>query len=201
MGSGTLQKTTVSELSSSLHLQVQVKTLPCKAKPHINTTQKHRRLLWARAHLRWTDAEWKSVLRSDESTFQIVFGSHGPRVLRAKEEKDYPDCFQCKVQKPASLMGWGCVSAHGVDNLHICEGTINAERYIQVLEQHLLPSKQRLFQGGPAYFSKTMPSHILHVLQQRGFVVKECGSRSEENHFESIFINSCPFQPSISSIS
>ncbi|MDF4321772.1 hypothetical protein P3377_24650, partial [Vibrio parahaemolyticus] len=32
MGSGTLQKTSVSNYSSSLHLQVQVKTLQCKAK-------------------------------------------------------------------------------------------------------------------------------------------------------------------------
>uniref|UniRef100_A0AAR2IMB0 Tc1-like transposase DDE domain-containing protein n=1 Tax=Pygocentrus nattereri TaxID=42514 RepID=A0AAR2IMB0_PYGNA len=58
------------------------------------------------------------------------------------------------VQKPASLMVWGCVSAHGMGNLHICEGTINAERYIQVLEQHMLPSKQRLFQGCPCLFQQ-----------------------------------------------
>uniref|UniRef100_A0A3B4CCP3 Tc1-like transposase DDE domain-containing protein n=1 Tax=Pygocentrus nattereri TaxID=42514 RepID=A0A3B4CCP3_PYGNA len=66
------------------------------------------------------------VLWSDESTFQI----------------------------PASLMVWGCVSAHSMGNLHICEGTINAERYIKVLEQHMLPSKQRLFQGRPCSFQQ-----------------------------------------------
>uniref|UniRef100_A0AAR2K5U3 Tc1-like transposase DDE domain-containing protein n=1 Tax=Pygocentrus nattereri TaxID=42514 RepID=A0AAR2K5U3_PYGNA len=131
MGSGTLQKTIVSEHSSSLHLQVQVKTLPCKSK-----------------------AIYQQHLCSDESTFLIVFGNHGRRVLRAKEEKDCPDCFQRKVQKPASLMVWGCVSAHGMSNMHICEGTINAKRYIQVLEQHMLPSKQRLFQGRPCLFQQ-----------------------------------------------
>ena len=40
---------------------------------------------------------------------------------------------------------------------------------IQVLEQHMLPSSKDV----PAYFSKTMPRYILHVLQQRGFEVKE----------------------------
>ena len=124
-----------------------------KQKPFINT-QKRRRLLWARAHLRWTDAKWKSVLWSDESTFQIVFGKCGRRVLRTKEEKDHPDCYGRKVQKPASVMVWGCVSASGMGNLHICEGTINAERYIQVLEQHMLPSKQRLFHGRPCLFQQ-----------------------------------------------
>ena len=29
------------------------------------------------------------------------------------------------VQKPASVMVWGCVSAHGIGTLYICEGTIN----------------------------------------------------------------------------
>ena len=48
----------------------------------------------------------------------------------------------------------GCVSAHGMGNLRICEGTINAERYLQVLEQHMLPSKQRLFHGRPCLFQQ-----------------------------------------------
>uniref|UniRef100_A0A9J8ALM0 Insertion element IS150 protein InsJ-like helix-turn-helix domain-containing protein n=1 Tax=Cyprinus carpio carpio TaxID=630221 RepID=A0A9J8ALM0_CYPCA len=30
--------------------------------------------------------------------------------------------------------------------------TVNAERYIQVLEQHMLPSRRRLFQGRPCIF-------------------------------------------------
>ncbi len=32
------------------------------------------------------------------------------------------------------------------------KGTNNAERYIQVLEQHMLPSRRRLFQGRPCIF-------------------------------------------------
>ncbi len=50
------------------------------------------------------------------------------------------------VQKPASLMVWGCISAYGMGSLHVLEGTMNAERYIKVLEQHMLPSRGRVFQ-------------------------------------------------------
>ncbi len=39
-----------------------------------------------------------------------------------------------------------CISAYGMGNLHVLEGTMNAERYINVLEQHMLPSRQRVFQ-------------------------------------------------------
>ena len=95
------------------------------------------------------------MLWSDKSTFQIIFGNHGCYVLQAKEEKDHPDCYQREVQKPTSVMVQGCVSAHGTTgNLHIYIGTINAERYIQVLDQHILPSKQRLFQGRPCLFQQ-----------------------------------------------
>ena len=45
----------------------------------------------------------------------------------------------------------GGVSAHGMSNLHICKGNINAERY---MEQHMLPSKQRLFQGRHYLFQR-----------------------------------------------
>ena len=149
-----------------------LKLYHAKRKPYFTNIQNHSRLLWARAHLRWTE-QWKSVLWSDESMFQIVFENHGRCVLWAKE--DCPDCYQRKVQKPASVLVWGCVSAHGMGNLHNCEGTINAETFIQFLEQPSTSHPSNIFfRDIPAYFSKTVLSHILHVSQQRGFVVKQC---------------------------
>ncbi len=116
--------------------------------------QKCRRVLWAKAHLKWTVSKWKSVLWSDESKFGMLVGNHGCCVLRAKEEGDLPGCYQRSVQKPASLMVWGCISAYGMGSLHVLEGTMNAERYIKVLEQHMLPSRRRLFQGRPYVFQQ-----------------------------------------------
>ncbi len=78
---------------------------------------------------------------------QIIVGNHGRHVLWAKEDGDLPACYQRSVQKPASKMVWGCISAYGMGSLHVLEGTMNAERFIMVLEQHMLPSRQRLFQG------------------------------------------------------
>ncbi len=43
-------------------------------------------------------------------------------------------------------MVWGCRSAYGMGSLHVLEGTMNSERYIKVLEQHMLPSRRRVFQ-------------------------------------------------------
>ncbi len=132
----------------------QLKLYHAKRKPFVNMVQKRRR---AKAHLKWTVSKWKSVLWSDKSKFDILVGNHGRRVLRAKEEGG---CYQPSkkkkipsVQKPASLMGYG-VSAYGMGSLHVLEGTMNAERYIKVLEQHMLPSRRRLFQGRPCVFQQ-----------------------------------------------
>ncbi len=78
-------------------------------------------------------------------------------VLWAKEEGDLPTCYQHSVQKPASLMVWGCISTYGMGSLHVLEGTMNAEMYIKVLEQHMLPSRGSICS---LYF---VPSILRHV--------------------------------------
>ncbi len=128
----------------------QLKLYHAKMKPYVNMVQKRRRVLWAKAHLKGTILKWKCVLWSDESKFDILVGNHGHRVLRAKEEGDLPACYQ----HSASLMVWGCISAYGMERLHVTEGTMNAERYIKVLEQNMLHSRRRLFQGRPCVFQQ-----------------------------------------------
>ncbi len=103
-----------------------------------------------------------------ESKFYILVGNHRRHVLRAKEEGDLPACYQRSVQKPASLMVWGCIGAYGMGSLHVLEGTMNAEGYIKVLEQHMLPSRWCVFQQDNA-----KPHTAL--LQPHGFIVEESG--------------------------
>ncbi len=42
----------------------------------------------------------------------------------------------------------GCISvwAYGMGSLHVLEGIMNDKRYIKILEQHMLPSRRRVFQ-------------------------------------------------------
>ncbi len=154
MGPGILPETTVSKQNPPCHLQMPTKALSCKRKPYVNIVQKRHRVLWAKTHLTWTVSKWKSVLWSDESKFDILVGNHRRRVLQVKEEGDLPVCHQHSVQKPASLMVWGCIRLYDMGSLHVLEGSINAESYIKVLEQHMLPSRQRLFLGRPCVFQK-----------------------------------------------
>uniref|UniRef100_A0A9J7Z7X8 Uncharacterized protein n=1 Tax=Cyprinus carpio carpio TaxID=630221 RepID=A0A9J7Z7X8_CYPCA len=127
----------------------------------------------------WCSASHFISSISSRTLIFLQIGKLGRHVIRTKEDKDNPSCYQHSVQKPASLMVWGCMSACGMGSLHIWKGTINAERYIQVLEQHMLPSRCRLFQGGPCIFqhdnSQHDNDHILHRLQHHGCVEEGSG--------------------------
>lgn len=48
-----------------------------------------------------------------------------------------------KVQKTAFVVVWGCISTHCMDHLRVCEGTIDAEMDIVILEILTLPSSQQ----------------------------------------------------------
>ncbi len=73
----------------------------------MNMVQKRRRVLWAKANLKWTVSKWKSVLWSDESKFDILVRNHRRLNSNTKEEGDLPACYQLSVQKPASLDSMG----------------------------------------------------------------------------------------------
>lgn len=75
------------------------------------------------------------------------FGKYGSHIFHDKRH------HFCKNNnnnnKTPSVMVWGCASTHGIDNLHIWEGTINARRH-----RHICSHPDDVF------FSKTMHSHI-----------------------------------------
>lgn len=133
--------------------------------------QKRCCLLWAKVKLKWTQAKWKTVLWSDKSKFEIFFGRHG------HQTKDYLACYQCLVQKPATLMVHGCISSYGIVSLHTLKSSITAEGYIQVLEQH---PDDIFFSEVFVYLSTMKINHALQRLQQHDFIGEEIGCWSED---------------------
>ncbi len=154
MGPGILPETTVGKQNPPCHLQMPTKALSCKKEAICEHGLEAPSCPVGQGSFKMDCFKGKSVLWSDESKFDILVGNHGRRVLWAKEEGDLPACYQRSVQKPASLMVWGCINAYGMGSLHVLEGTMNAERYIKVLGQHMLPSSRRLFQGMPCIFQQ-----------------------------------------------
>ncbi len=67
---------------------MQVKTM--QSRSLVSKASRDAALSWDGVNLRWTDAKWKCVLWSEESTFKIVFRNQGRPVLW-KQEKETPD--------------------------------------------------------------------------------------------------------------
>jgi hypothetical protein len=62
------------------------------------------------------------------------------------------------------IMFWGCISSHGPGILIPVHGTLNAERYCALLEQHLLPQAALWYGDGLWEFQQdNAPSHKAHT--------------------------------------
>ncbi len=86
--------------------------------------------------------------------FRYFLGGMGA-VCSGPKKKRIIQTVTSNKSKNQGLSWYGvCVSALGKGNLHFCDGTINAEKYIEILEHNMLPSRRHLFQGRPCIFQQ-----------------------------------------------
>ena len=100
-----------------------LKLYHAKKKPHVNTIQKCCCLLWIKAHLKWSDQNRK--LFCGQMNQNLKFFLESPDVLQTKEPRDHLAFYQWTLQKPASLMVWGCIRVwcgqlEHLERLHQC---------------------------------------------------------------------------------
>ena len=91
--------------------------------------------------MRWTRAQWSSVVFSDESRFCLQQGDGRIRVWRKKGER-YADCCvrEQDRHRGGSVMVWGAIDTHEKSNLIIIDGNLNAAQYVdQVINPEVVP--------------------------------------------------------------
>ena len=140
----------------------------CKArkKPLLTEKQRKRRLEWARAHVKWPVEKWRKVLFSDESTFTVNNHAGNNYVRRRPNEEYRPYCISPTIKYPQSIMVWSCMTAHGIGRLEIVSGMMNAMKYIDVLENKMLPSARSLFSDNDWIFQDdNAPCHRAKKVQ------------------------------------
>ncbi|CAJ0922022.1 unnamed protein product [Ranitomeya imitator] len=107
-----------TQSSSSRHISTTtVKRRLCAAgllgkiaarKPLLRTGNKQKRLVWAKKHKEWTLDQWKSVLWSDESKFEIFGSNHRVFVRRRKGERMDSTCLVPTVEHGGGGVGVLC---------------------------------------------------------------------------------------------
>ena len=100
-----------------------------------------KRRAWCRSKLHCTvEHFWKKVIFSDET--QIVLGKGSKvHVWRKECEQWALYCLgEGRTRQPrvvASVMFWSCITHEGVETFVPVDGTINSEKYIQILDDNL----------------------------------------------------------------
>lgn len=133
-----------------------------RRKPILTEKQRQKRVQFCKKYLKWDNEKWKSVLWSDEATFNVT-GNRGGKVrLRPGADPYHPKYTQGTVKYPDSVMIWGAFGYHGKGKLVVLPKniTVNKERYLELLCDHLedcfdaCKSEVFMQDGAPAHTAK-----------------------------------------------
>lgn len=129
-------------------------------KPLLRQQNKIKRLAWAKNHKNWTEDQWKQVLFSDESKFEI-FGSNRRQYVRRKVgERMISACIQPTVKHGGgSIMVWGCFGGNAVGDLVKIDGIMDSKVYHNILVRHVIPSGIRLIGQEFTFQQDNDPKH------------------------------------------
>lgn len=131
-----------------------------KRKPLLRAVNKQKRLEFAKKHRNWTIDQWKSVLWTDESKFEI-FGSRRRQYVRRKVGQRLDQrCIMPTVKfGGGSIMVWGAFSFDGVGELVKIDGIMNKQSYHRILQNVAIPSGIGLIGYGFVFQQDNDPKH------------------------------------------
>jgi len=109
--------------------------------PLIWTTNRKKRLQFARAHQNWTVEDWKNVACSNESQFLLRHSDGRVRIWRKQNDNLDPSCLVTTVQAGGGggVMVWGMFSWHTLGPLVLTWHRLNATVYLSSVSDHVHP--------------------------------------------------------------
>lgn len=136
-------------------------------KPLIKPKNKKIRLEFAKKYQHWTEADWRKVLFSDESKFNL-FGSDGKKYVRRPQGQRYNSRYQIPTVKHGGghIMVWGAFSSAGVGPLVRIEGTMDAVLYRSILAEHMLPYAKKNMPRGWLFQQDNDPKHTSKLVKE-----------------------------------
>lgn len=116
--------------------------IPCLTAPRCKD-----RLQWAHVYAVYDMEDWMQVIITDETTVELNHRAI-PFIRRKKGVKLRPQHMRQNKTYAKKVMFWGSISAHGPGNLVPVQGTLNAARYVELLQEHLLPQAHEWYGDG-----------------------------------------------------
>ncbi|KAF0730122.1 hypothetical protein Ae201684_012417 [Aphanomyces euteiches] len=88
------------------------------------------RLRFAIQHQFWSIGDWKKVLFTDESPFNLSGSNRRIYVWRKPGEEFIGECLVPNLKSGRkSVVAWGAINYNGVGTLRFCEGTMKSGDY------------------------------------------------------------------------
>ncbi|GBN82775.1 Transposable element Tc3 transposase [Araneus ventricosus] len=115
-----------------------------------------KRLQWARNHMSYDD-KWMSVLFSDEKKWNLN-GLDGNIKCRHDLQKE-PSSFLSRQSGGGSVMVWTAFGFNGKVGLAFLDGRQNSPKYIEILENHLMPFAENIGGRNWEYQHDDAPIH------------------------------------------
>jgi hypothetical protein len=120
-----------------------MKAVVKKKRPLLSKKHMRDRLDFAIAHKDWTTEDWKKIVWSDETKINRL-GSDGRKWVWKKAGEGLSERLVEGTKKfgGGSLMMWGCMMWDGVGYSCKIDGRMDADLYVQILEEDLQASIQ-----------------------------------------------------------
>ena len=115
---------------------------PRRPLKRLRLEERHRnaRVQWATLH-RWTPAQWRNVMFTDESRYRRFHPDGRMRVFRRKGERyENSNIQETEAFGGGSVMVWAGIAIGGRTELVLINGTLTSQRYVdEILRPHVLP--------------------------------------------------------------
>ncbi|KAI6661477.1 hypothetical protein LOD99_13350 [Oopsacas minuta] len=153
-----------------LRSTLSVKPFKPQKQPKITEKQRMARLQFCKDRKSWKKEEWRRVLFSDESPFELYphLNHQNDRVWAYKQSQVLPTET---VKFPSKILVWGMMSYRAVSELHIIPKgqTVNADYYVrEILNKSLMSTMQRQPEEASILRRKMLPDMSRAIFQQDG---------------------------------
>jgi transposase len=129
-----------------------------KKKPFISEQNRKKRFGWCNMKKNWIK-EWENIIWSDESRFELFNNDSRNWVWRKKDERYKIECLKPTVKNSIGVMVWGCFCNDKLGPLVLIEGTLNSDKYIELLKEHLIPFLDSLGAENHIFQDDNAPCH------------------------------------------
>ena len=135
-----------------------------RKRPFISRKNRKDRIRFAKEHLQKGQEFWNSVLWSDETKVNLFGSDRVTRVWRKANTQDNIATTTPIVKHGGgAIIVWGCISANGVGNIQVINGTMDQHVYKNILKTNVKQSARKLGLPPTYYFQQDNDSkHTAH---------------------------------------